>query len=336
MNYRNHDFQDLPSTDLSYGNSSHKKNWFYNTKILSISAKLMYFMSFCMVCCMLVFYVINQPYFQIQNINVYSPNIDVNFNSVQSKLGAKQYSFFSLSLNKIRDVFESLPSVKSSHITRKYPNTIDVQLEKHIPFAYWGLEENTYVNADGIVYEGSNNDKNINNVYLYGNDKQARAIIDKYLFLSKMFNYKIISLTYSVEGNWIVILSNPIDRTNLNLRNIQTTENTQLKNTINTVSAENAELQKPHSDYLKITLGRDDQIGLAKKITFWQKNWQKLKIQPEYAQINTFDLRHDGFAMRKTMQKIVTPKKIQLQNNSNNIDTDINYNNINGADAANE
>jgi POTRA domain, FtsQ-type/Cell division protein FtsQ len=295
MNYRNHDFQDMPDLGASGVVYRHKINWFSNTKLIRIISKFMHMCSFICIFLILGLYIIQRPYFKIQHMNIHSPNIDINLNTVQTQLGIKQYSFFSLSLDQMRNVFEHLPSVKSANITRKYPDTLDVYLEKHTPFAYWGSEENTYVNADGVVYVGSNIEKNVRNVYLSGDNKDAKTVINQYAFLNKIFNQLVVSLTQTAEGNWIVILSNPIEPSNLNLQNIQN----------------NNEIQKQHSDYLKITLGRDDQMLLAKKIVFWQKSWQKLKQQPEYAQVNTFDLRYDGFSMRKTMQKITVAKQIR-------------------------
>ncbi|MFM2344378.1 MAG: hypothetical protein RLZZ210_988 [Pseudomonadota bacterium] len=249
--------------------STTKSGWFYNAKLMRSISSILVLITFIYSLVWLGLYVVKLPYFAINNFNIYTNGIDINLNIIQEQLGKSRYSFFSPSLNDIRTVFEDLPSIKSANIVRKYPNSVDVILEKQKPFARWGTQDNLYMNADGLVYTGSTYDELRTSITLYGQDSDSELVLKQYHEFQRMLKYKILSLTYTTERNWLVILSN--SQSNLN---------------------------NQENQIIKITLGKEDNNALAKKISFWQKNWNLLKQKPEYANVNVFDLRYKGFTMK--------------------------------------
>jgi cell division protein FtsQ len=251
-----------------------KSGWFYNAKLIRTISSLLLSLTFIYSLTWLTVYIIRLPYFVITNFNIYTNGIDINLNIIQEQLSKRKYSFFSLSLDDIRSSFEELPSIKNANIIRKYPNSIDVILEKQNPFAKWGQQDDLYINSDGLIYTGSNYDELRTSINLYGQYNDAEIVLKQYHELQRIIKYKILSLNYSTERNWIVILSN-------SAKNIS-------------ISNSNSNEQQT----LKLTLGKEDNIVLEKKLKFWQKNWNILKTKPEYADVNVFDLRHNGFTMK--------------------------------------
>ncbi len=259
--------------------STVKSSWFYNAKFIRNISSILFISAFIYSLTWLAVYIVRLPYFVINNFNIYTNGIDINLNIIQEQLSKNKYNFFSPSLNDIRFIFEDIPSIKNANIIRKYPNSVDVILEKQKPFARWGTQDNLYINSEGIVYIGSNYDELRTSITLYGQENDADLVLKQYYELQKIIKYKIISLTYSTERNWIIIISNPV-----NLNN--------------------------NSQIIQLTLGKEDNNTLANKIKFWQNNWSKLKTKSEYANMNAFDLRYNGFTMKADNN---------LQNKTNNM-----------------
>ncbi len=232
----------------------------YNSAKLNKLSNFIIFISICFALFYCGNYLINLPYFKINKFNIHSSNININLNYLQRQLSANKYSFFSPSLEDIRQIFIKLPSVKQVTITRQYPNQLNIILEKQQPFAKWGNDDDQYINQNGDIYQGSNYDESLVNINLYSEDiNSGKFLVQQYLFLKPHFLPNTIkSILHNNQKNLLVILDN---------------------------------------NFI-LTIGREENEVLAKKIKFWRHNWNTLKDNPLYANINKFDLRYDGFTMQ--------------------------------------
>ncbi|MBM3345598.1 MAG: FtsQ-type POTRA domain-containing protein, partial [Betaproteobacteria bacterium] len=73
-------------------------------------------------------------------------------NALQGRLAG---TFFSMDIDAVRVLFESIPWVRRAEVRRTWPDRLDVRLEEHVALARWGQpEDGRLVNVHGEVFEG--------------------------------------------------------------------------------------------------------------------------------------------------------------------------------------
>jgi cell division protein FtsQ len=69
--------------------------------------------------------------------------------------GRVRGSFFSVDLDSVRSLFETLPWVRRAQVRRLWPDGLEVRLEEHVPLARWGqARESRLVNTYGEPFTG--------------------------------------------------------------------------------------------------------------------------------------------------------------------------------------
>lgn len=61
-------------------------------------------------------------------------------------------NFFSLDLEQVRAVLQTLPWVRNAEVRRIWPAGLEVQVEEHVPAARWGEGKGELVNTHGEVF----------------------------------------------------------------------------------------------------------------------------------------------------------------------------------------
>jgi cell division protein FtsQ len=64
-------------------------------------------------------------------------------------------TFFSMDLDAVRILFESIPWVRRADVRRMWPDRLEVRIEEHVPLARWGQpEDGRLVNVHGESFDG--------------------------------------------------------------------------------------------------------------------------------------------------------------------------------------
>lgn len=66
-------------------------------------------------------------------------------------------NFFTVDLDGVRAAFEKLPWVRSAEVRRRWPDSVELALEEHVPIARWRQPdgESRLVNSEGEVFAAS-------------------------------------------------------------------------------------------------------------------------------------------------------------------------------------
>jgi cell division protein FtsQ len=98
------------------------------------------------------------PYFNLSKVQLEGDLVRNNLATVRANIVPRMRgSFFSLDLNRSREVFESVPWVRKAIIRRVWPNEVRVVLEEHRPAAYWrhADRDDQLVNTFGEVFDAN-------------------------------------------------------------------------------------------------------------------------------------------------------------------------------------
>lgn len=116
-------------------------------------------------------------------------------------------NFFTLDLGHARQVFESVPWVRSAVIHREFPNRLRVQLQEQHPQALWGEDgSSTLLNQQGQVFEANLGEVEADALpRLKGPDSQSQQVLAMYQTLRPVlqsFDMDIDELELSPRGSW--------------------------------------------------------------------------------------------------------------------------------------
>jgi cell division protein FtsQ len=74
---------------------------------------------------------------------------------VDALQGRVSGTFFSVDIDAVRALFETLPWVRRAEVRRSWPDGLEVRLEEHVPLARWGQErDGRLVNTYGELFRG--------------------------------------------------------------------------------------------------------------------------------------------------------------------------------------
>ena len=199
-------------------------------------------------------------------------------------------NFFTLDLNEVRKVFESVPWVRHATVRRIWPNTLQVSIEEQQPLALWN--ENQMINTWGESFTANTGELDDDAVLpqFSGPDGSEALVVQRYAELARWFaplDMHVTELDLSPRYAWRATLS----------------------------------------DGLKLDLGRDpgadapDPHGLpgalpfAQRIQRFVKAWPTVRGRLEGRTVTQADLRYpNGFALAlaplpATTSKLKTPSK---------------------------
>jgi cell division protein FtsQ len=120
-------------------------------------------------------------------------------------------NLFTLDLAAARTAFEGVPWVRKALVRREFPNRLNVQLQEHLPVAYWGDEgESLLLNTFGEVFEANLGDVEADKLpRLSGPQGQSAQLLAMYRQLLPVFeplDAAIEQLELTDRGSWRVQL----------------------------------------------------------------------------------------------------------------------------------
>ena len=96
----------------------------------------------------------HSPVFPLRAIRVQGNIEHVDSGQIVAALqGRVSGTFFSVDVEAIRSMFQTLPWVRRAEVRRRWPDRLEVMIEEHVPLARWG-QEGRLVNMHGEVFAG--------------------------------------------------------------------------------------------------------------------------------------------------------------------------------------
>ena len=93
------------------------------------------------------------PLFPIREVVVTRELRELRYNEIERSLAGKMRgNFFSIDLEALRQSLEQLPWVRRVDVRRQWPASIEVNIEEHVPVAFWGVATGQLVNSHGEIF----------------------------------------------------------------------------------------------------------------------------------------------------------------------------------------
>ena len=156
-------------------------------------------------------WVLRHPAFALQLISVEGEVSRNNALTLKTNVIPRlQGNFFTLELAQARQVFESVPWVRSAVIHREFPNRLRVQLQEQQPLALWGEEgSSTLLNQQGQVFDANLGEVEADALpRLKGPADQSPQVLAMYQTLRPVLqaaNMDIDELDLSPRGSWRLV-----------------------------------------------------------------------------------------------------------------------------------
>ncbi len=118
-------------------------------------------------------------------------------------------SFFTVDLQKTREIFQEMPWTRRAVVEREFPNRLRIHIEEHRPVAFWGAQgDERLLNSHGEIFEpnlGELDDDRLPR--LAGPDNQSGLVLKVYERMKTAFadlGQSISFLELSPRGSWRV------------------------------------------------------------------------------------------------------------------------------------
>lgn len=114
-------------------------------------------------------------------------------------------SFWRLNIEQIHADLVKLDWIYQAEVARKWPNTLQVKVIEQIPVAKWG--ENALLNQNGDVFYPHNIEKFAEYAVLYGEDAEAKKMLQKLAIFQQKFNeldWVIRQVDKRVDKGWMI------------------------------------------------------------------------------------------------------------------------------------
>ena len=158
-----------------------------------------------------VWWWLRHPMFAIRAITVQGEVTRNNAITLRANVVPQlQGNFFTLNLDQARQVFESVPWVRTAVVHRDFPNRLRAELQEHQPLALWGDDgANTLLNQQGQVFEANAEDPEVEGLpRLKGPVAQSLEVLQMYRYLKPILaaaDMDIDRLELSPRGSWRVV-----------------------------------------------------------------------------------------------------------------------------------
>ena len=102
--------------------------------------------------------VVHLPIFPLREVKIDGQLNHVNRDQIKLIVGKHlKGNFFTLDLVKARDAFEKLPWARKVSLRRRWPDTLEVEVEEHQALARWGSV--ALVNTHGEIFQAASNNE---------------------------------------------------------------------------------------------------------------------------------------------------------------------------------
>lgn len=117
-------------------------------------------------------------------------------------------TFFTLDIDKTRAAFGKLPWVKQAQVRRRWPDTLDIEVDEHIALARW--HENGLVDADGEWFDAASNQNLPVLMGPAGSEKEMSQMLLRIQHELAATKLTLVRLWLSDRRAWRVELNNGI------------------------------------------------------------------------------------------------------------------------------
>ena len=100
---------------------------------------------------------LDSPAFQLKTIVVEGDLVRVERSEIVNALqGRVKGTFYTVDLETVRGLFETIPWVRRVEVRRRWPDSLEVRIEEQVALARWGQQrkETLLVNAHGELFRG--------------------------------------------------------------------------------------------------------------------------------------------------------------------------------------
>lgn len=185
-----------------------------DVRLMNATASLAFLGVFVLVCAAALLWALRNPAFAITQVVVHGDPQHSSAVSLQANvLPQLQGNLFTLDLNATQNVFEQMPWVRKAELRRAFPNTLDVQLQEHVPVALWdGDDASTMINTHGEVFEANRGEVEHESLpRLAGPEGQSSSVLAMFRYLQEQLQSNAmqpVALYLTPRGNWQLYLSN--------------------------------------------------------------------------------------------------------------------------------
>lgn len=125
-------------------------------------------------------------------------------------------SFLTVDLEEVKQVFESLPWVRSAQVEREFPNRIRITLEEHQAVAFWDQDGViSFLNRQGEVFEAVAEDEDAEALPELagppGQTSRVKALYDLLVPEFAVLDMELQRLELTGQGSWRATLDNGAD-----------------------------------------------------------------------------------------------------------------------------
>lgn len=225
-----------------------------------------------------VAWVAQRPYFAITRIQIEPLQAEtlhyVSPTTVKATIaGSTLGNFFSTDLDRVRELFETVPWVRQAQVRRVWPDMLSVQLEEQQPLALWN--EDQMINTWGEAFRANQGElpDDAQLPHFFGPIDSERLVVQRYAELARWFaplNLRVREVSLSPRYAWSVEMS---DGMRLNLGRDPA-----------------ADVADPH--------GRSGALPFATRIQRFVQAWPALTGRLDERVVRSADLRYaNGFAV---------------------------------------
>lgn len=178
-----------------------------DVRLMNLTATLLFALCGLMLLAAAGWWVLRQPFFPLAGIKVEGDVAHNNAATLRANVAPQLAgNFFTVDLQSARKAFESVPWVRKAVVHREFPNQLRATLTEHVPVAFWGSEDHSFmVNTFGEVFEANTAEASDELPRLIGPDDQSGHVLGMFRELQPMFaasDLGLDELVLSQRGSW--------------------------------------------------------------------------------------------------------------------------------------
>lgn len=174
---------------------------------LTALANILYGLTAIMLLYATLFLVVNLPIFPLREIRVLGDLQHIRRDEIVFIVRRElRGNFFTLDVDKTRQVFEKLPWVRQVNVRRRWPDRVEVTLEEHIALAKWA--DKGLVNTQGEVFSAES--KTPLPTFIGPKDSE-KELVQAYARFNKLLvplERQVARLELSERRAWHLVLDN--------------------------------------------------------------------------------------------------------------------------------
>jgi cell division protein FtsQ len=180
----------------------------FDVRLMNLTASVLFVAVACMGLASGLWWALRHPAFAIGGITVQGDLVHNSAVTLRANVMPRLTgNFFTLDLGAARAAFQDVPWVRRAVVRREFPNRLRVELQEHVPVAFWGAEgDSRLLNGFGEVFEANMDDLQPADLpRLNGPDGQARQVLETFRTLEPAFasaGFSLEQFELTARGGW--------------------------------------------------------------------------------------------------------------------------------------